>query len=396
MKNNYSIIPKVLASHPGTAAKLTLGFFRQAWSKSIDYNFSNGKARNLSLVTFKITPLCNLRCVMCGQRGETGTLKGAFARNEAAKIVPHEKYEALTLELQKKASVFYIWGGEPFMYPDFMDLAGFMAKKIPALAVNTNGTFLEENAERIVKDQWTAIFISLDSFQEENDAMRGKGSYNKVMAGIEAVNREKNRQKLKKPYLGIVSTISNLNYRSLDKLAYALKDKGLSWHIINLGTYTTAEYGKAQEKFMRDNFDVKSPYWQGFASRRNEGIDGDEFKAILSKVHEMDNGYPIITVPVIRPSKIGAYYADLNTLVRDRCTAPWFSVDINYDGGVHFCADYPDYYLGNIKDTSILEIFNNDRAVKFRKLLKSSPDGLFPGCRRCYQLMLCGRRIPGF
>ena len=396
MKNNYSIVPKVMASHPGTAAKLVQGFLRQAWSKTIDYNFGKGKAIYVPLVTFKITPLCNLRCVMCGQRGERGTLKGEYARAEAAKIVPVSRYLELTDELAERSSIFYIWGGEPFMYPDFMELAGYMAGRIPGMAVNTNGTFLEENAERIVKDKWTALFVSLDSFEEENDTMRGKGSYKKVMAGIEAVNREKKKRKVSKPYVGIVSTVSNVNFRSLDKLAFALKDKELSWHIINLGTYTTREYGEVQEKFMRDNFGVDSPYWRGFATERNTGIDGEEFNRILSRVHEMDNGYPIITVPVIRPSKIGAYYTDLNTLVRDRCTAPWFSADINYDGGVHFCADYPDYYLGNILDEPFMKIYNNERAVKFRNILKNSPDGLFPGCRRCYQLMLYGRRLPGF
>lgn len=395
MKNNYSIIPKVLSTEPRIAASLLKGQLQGEWGKRADYFFGGGRAKYLPLVTFKITPLCNLRCVMCGQRGETGTLKGEFARREAEKIVSIERYKALTDELEGISSIFYVWGGEPFMYPGFIDLAAYMAKKIPGFSVNTNGTFLLDYATRIVEDGWTGIFISLDSFEEENDEMRGKGSFRKVMAGIEAINREKKRLGKTKPHMGIVTTVSNLNYRSLDKLAEALRDRGLSWHIMNLGTYTTEEFGRAQEDFMKKNFDVESQYWKGFATNRNIGIDGAEFRKILERVHGMNNGYPIITVPVIRPAKIGEYYSNLSTLVRDRCSAPWFSVDINYDGGVHFCADYPDYYIGNIKDSKIMDIYNSDRAVKFRRLLKSSPNGLFPGCRRCYQLMLCGRRKPG-
>ncbi len=385
-----------MAAHPLTGARLIQGFFRQERARNIDYRFGKGVAKNLSLVTFKITPLCNLRCVMCGQRGETGTLKGDFARKEAEKLVPAERYRRLADELRGIASIYYVWGGEPFMYPGFMDLASYMCKKVPVFAVNTNGTHLEENAEMIVNDGWHGIFISLDSFEEENDAMRGKGSFRKVMAGIAAINREKERQKSSTPYMGIVTTVSNLNYRSLDKLAESLKNRKLSWHIINLGTYTTEEYGQAQEAFMKNNFDVESQYWRGFATGRNEGIDGKEFARILRRVHEIDNGYPIITVPVINPWKIGEYYSDLDVLVRDRCSAPWFSVDINYDGGVHFCADYPDYYIGNIMDEPIMDIYNSEKAQKFRRLLKESPRGVFPGCRRCYQLMLCGRRRAGF
>jgi hypothetical protein len=28
--------------------------------------------------------------------------------------------------------------------------------------------------------------------------------------------------------------------------------------------------------------------------------------------------------------------------------------------------------------------------------LKKAPDGNFPGCVRCYQNMLCGKRVKGF
>ena len=48
-----------------------------------------------------------------------------------------------------------------------------------------------------------------------------------------------------------------------------------------------------------------------------------------------------------------------------------------------------------LKD-DIFEIYNSQRAKNFRKALKESPDGIFPGCKRCYQVMLCGRRRKGF
>ena len=102
-----------------------------------------------------------------------------------------------------------------------------------------------------------------------------------------------------------------------------------------------------------------------------------------------------ITVPSIKPALIDVFHSQLETVVRDRCIAPWFSVNINYNGDVHFCADYPDYIAGNIKEQGIYEIYNNDRAKKFRTVLKNSPGGIFPACKRCYQLMLCGRNPGG-
>ncbi len=89
------------------------------------------------------------------------------------------------------------------------------------------------------------------------------------------------------------------------------------------------------------------------------------------------------------------YYGDLAMPVRTRCSVPWSQANIDYDGGVHFCA-YPDYKLGNIKEESFFDIYNGKRARRFRAALKKSPDGVFPGCVRCYQNMLCGKKVKGF
>lgn len=350
----------------------------------------------MPLVTIKLTPRCNLTCVMCGQRGVKGKLKGKFAIDEEKNILPKERYIELAKELKGTTNVVYLWGGEPLTYPGFMDLAEEMQKIVPIISVNTNGTKLEENAERIVRDQWTSIFVSLDSFEDINDNIRGKGSFRKVMAGLEALKREKEKQNSLLPNIAVVTVVNNMNYLYLDKLAKSLADKGLSWHYINLGTYMNDEIGKEHTKFMKDRLDIDAVYWDGFNTGFNEGIDGDKFQEILSRVHKIDNGYPIITVPVIRPSKIGTYYSDLLKIVRDKCPNPWFSVNIHYDGNVGFCADYPEYSIGNIKDKPLLELYNNERAVNFRKELRNSPRGLFPACKRCYQNMLFGHRVKGY
>ena len=396
MKTNYSVINKLFKTNPITAIQLASGFFSMEKAKRIDYNLYNGKSNELPLITFKITPLCNLRCIMCGQRGVSGTLKGEKAIQESKNIVPIERYKELTDEVCKKTKVFYIWGGEPFLYPNFMDLASYMAKKIPIFTVNTNGTLLKKHARRIVEDQWSGFFISLDGFQDINDKIRGEGSYQKVIEGIQEINKEKKLQRSIFPHVGIVTTVSNMNYLYLDKLVEATKDLGLSWHIINLGTYTTEEIGQKEEEIFSKEFGIEAYYWRGFNTSFNKGIDGEKFSEILERIHNMDIDHPVITEPVINPKKIGIYYSELEILVRDYCSAPWFSVDINYNGDVHFCADYPHFIIGNIMEDSLFNIYNSEKAIKFRNTLKKYKNGIFPACSRCYQLMLCGHRIKGY
>lgn len=396
MKTNFSLVPRLLKEDPVLAAKLAKSFAAQKKSMSVDHRFYSGRTHELSLVYFRLTPLCNLRCVMCGQRGEKGVLKGSFAAQEAKKIVDLDTYKRLVDEIKHKRPTVYLWGGEPFLYPQLFDLVDYMMAAGLPVSVNTNGTHLAKNAEEIVRRRWQGIFVSLDGFEETNDQIRGEGSYRRVVEGFEAIAREKKRQGAHLPHMGIVTTVNNLNYKDLYRLAEAARSFGLSWHIFNLGTYTNGAIVERQRAFMREKLDTEIGCLQAFDTGYNEGIDGHELFDILNGIHNMPVGYPIITVPALNPEKINTYYGDLEIPVRTHCSVPWSQANIDYDGGVHFCADYPDYKLGNIKEQGFFEIFNGERARRFRDVLKASPDGVFPGCVRCYQNMLCGRKVKGF
>jgi radical SAM protein with 4Fe4S-binding SPASM domain len=396
MKSNVSILPVVMRSTPRYVYPLAKAFLRKFMAEKIDYNDASGRSKRLALVTFRITPICNLACRMCGQRGVTGVLKGAYAREEAKKIVPIERYMALADELAAVDPILYIWGGEPFLYPGFMDLAAYMAKKCSAFTVNTNGTYLAENAERIVRDRWGGVYVSLDGVEEVNDPIRGKGTYRRVVEGFEALNREKERQGSKLPYLGLVTCVSNLNYMHLESLVQEARTFKLSWQVINFGTYSNRKVLENQRVFMQKTFGIQPKALEGYVNGYNEGIDGKAFEQILARVQKLNYGYPILCEPSLSAEKIDKYYNDLEAAPRDHCICPWVHSDIDYNGDVHFCVDFPEYVIGNIKEKSFFEIYNGERAVRFRKTLRADPDGIFPGCTRCYQLMLLGRKNRSF
>jgi len=358
-----------------------------------DYNYNHFK--NLMLVYFKLTPACNLRCVMCGQYGDKGIMKNCAAE-EIKKTLPLETWKKFIDEIAPQRPVTYIWGGEPFLSPDLFPLAKYMVEKGLYVSVNTNGTLMEKHAEQIVRDKWSTIFVSLDAFRDVNDEMRGKGAYDKVIAGFKAINREKEKQKSNYPLLGVVTVVTNKNYQDLQNLAEASKEYNLDIHIFNLGTYTNEKIVETQRRFMREKFDIDIDCLEAYNTGYNLGIDGAKLHDILLNIHKDNYGHPILTVPVLNPEKTHTYYADLEVPVRDNCIVPWCQTNVNYNGDVHFCADYPDYILGNIKEQPFKDIFNGDRANKFRKTIRECEGGMFPGCLRCYQNMLFGRKIRGF
>ncbi|MDR2729276.1 MAG: radical SAM protein [Treponema sp.] len=396
MKQNISMVPNLFKKEKRLSAKLGYGFFQVGKTRLLpkhDYNYNHFK--NLGLVYFKLTPACNLRCMMCGQYGDKGVMKDCAAE-ETKKVLPLETWKKFIDEIAPRRPVTYIWGGEPFLYPDLFPLAKYMVDKGLFVSVNTNGTLMEKHAEQIVRDKWSAIFVSLDAFRDVNDEMRGKGAYDKVIAGFRAINREKEKYKSNYPFLGIVTVVTNKNYLDLANLAEASREYKLDMHIFNLGTYTNDNIVAMQKKFMREKLDTDIDCLDSYNTGYNLGIDAGKLHEILQRIHTTDYGHPMLTVPVLNTEKTNTYYNDLETPVRNHCIVPWCQADVNYNGDVHFCADYPDYILGNITRQSFKDIYNGDRANKFRKTIRECEGGMFPGCLRCYQNMLFGKKIKGF
>ena len=80
---------------------------------------------------------CNLRCKTCGQWGETG-YNHEKADEEIREIVPYETYRRMVDEIAHLKPFYYIWGGEPYLYPDIIPLMEHMKKRggaVEALAL---------------------------------------------------------------------------------------------------------------------------------------------------------------------------------------------------------------------------------------------------------------------
>jgi radical SAM protein with 4Fe4S-binding SPASM domain len=390
------MIPLLLRKNYKLAARIASSLFRIGKSRYyLHKNYGYNHFKNLSLAYFKVTGACNLRCVMCGQYGDKGVMNGCAAE-ENKKILPLETWKKFVDEIAPQRPTTYVWGGEPFLYPDLLPLCKYMVDKGLYVCVNTNGTLIERHAEQIVRDKWGTILVSLDAFRDVNDELRGKGTYDKVIAGFKAIDREKKKQNAKYPMLGIVTVVTNKNYMDLAVLSEASREYNIDLHVYNLGTYTNDNIVATQKRFMKEKLGTDIDCLEAYNTGYNHGIDGKKLYEILKDIQEKDFGHTILTVPTLNPEKTHTYYAELETPVRNNCVVPWCQVNVNYNGDVHFCADYTDYILGNITQQSFREIYNGDRANLFRKTIHESEGGMFPGCLRCYQNMLFGKKIKGF
>jgi len=375
-----------LCSTPSIMARVLTGLFRKHIAVNLDYNFfKNGQSHNFSQISIKITHKCNLRCKMCGQWGETGynLNKPKEVINE---VVPLETYKKMVDDVSHIKPIIYIWGGEPFLYDDIMPLVAYMKEKKLLVSLVTNGMKLEPHAEEIVDTGWDVLMLSLDGPREIHDEISGvKGCFNKLQAGVNAVQKFRKEKNRTLPYIMVFITITKENAPLLPDIMQIGEEIGVDSMIIYYSWFTTQEIGKKHVAIMQEKLDCTPEAWKGYLF--NHDVDVEVLQESVKKIKSTKYSFPYMFLPDLSIDDIPVYYRDPSKMFGyNNCVAPWLTAEIMPNGDVAPCRDYPDYIVGNIREEGIVDIFNGERFRKFRKALRDC-GGLFPICARCCGLM---------
>lgn len=143
--------------------------------------------RYLETLWFQITgTLCNLRCSHC--------FISCAPDNHSLEILKTEEvFRYLEEAREIGVKEIYYTGGEPFIHKDFMEILERTLRDFPT-SVLTNGLLITEaRADQLKKITEQSPYslelrISLDDFDESrNDAVRGKGTFHKILAAYKRV-----------------------------------------------------------------------------------------------------------------------------------------------------------------------------------------------------------------
>ena len=351
----------------------------------LDYHFRDGYSAPFMQVDMKITNACNLRCKMCAQWGESGWHIGqpsSFARE----VVSLDIYKQMVDEIYGFGPWIYIWGGEPFLYPDFLPLVRYMKEKELVVSVVTNGTLLSRYAEDLVETGCDVLMLSIDGGRETHDNIRGiKGAFEKTLAGIRATQAAKMRRGCIKPYIVILATVSKDNAHKLDEVFEVSEEIQADGLVAYYAWFQTEQSCRRYELIMQEKLDTTAVSARGWIWSYDQ-IDIDSLVESVKRIKSKRWSFPYLFAPELRYEDIPHYYQEHGNLFGFRkCVAPWTTVEITPNGDVATCRDYPDYVVGNIGEDSILDIWNNERYRRFRAVLKE--ETLLPICSRCCQLM---------
>lgn len=350
-----------------------------------EYARGAGTVGCFSQIDMKICNACNLRCKMCAQWGENGWHIGqptSFLRD----VVPVDVYKRMVDEVAGRAPWIYIWGGEPFLYPDLLPLIRYMKEKGLIISVVTNGNFLARHAGELVETGQDILMLSIDGARETHDQIRGvKGAFDKTLDGIRAIREEKKRQRRLKPYVVILATVSKDNAHNLDEVFRVAEEIGADGLVAYYAWFQTEDSARGYETLMQEKLGITPLSQRGWLWSYDE-IDTGVLAATVKRIKSTAWKIPYLFAPELSYEDIPRYYAEHDNLFGyGHCVNPWTTIEILPNGDVSTCRDYPDYVVGNIREESILEIWNNDRYQKFRVLLKEEVH--LPICYRCCQLM---------
>jgi radical SAM protein with 4Fe4S-binding SPASM domain len=379
------VLSQLLTQQPQLVSQVIKSLYRKHFSVNYDYHFKNGKSAPPKQISLKITNKCNLRCKMCAQWGESGynfTRPGKVLNEE----VPFEVYKNLIDDVTPHKPIFYIWGGEPFLYKPIMDVLYYLKENNLTTTIVTNGIKLKENAAELVNMGLDGLLISLDGTEEVHNDIRGwEDCFQHLVSGLDEVNKHKKEKNSILPYLVFLITVSKDNADSLHEIFKVCQDLNADAVICYYSWFTNEEIGHAHTQLMEQRLDTTPTAWNGYLLSTDE-IDIKAVQENVEKIHSTNWDFQYLFLPDLEVEQIPEYFNNpAETFNYKQCVAPWLITEIMPNGDVVTCRDYSDYVTGNIAETSIMEIWNNEKYQKFRNVLKD--EKLLPICSRCCGLM---------
>ena len=355
----------------------------------------HGRGDAVQLVSLRITDMCNLRCHSCGQWGDNGYLLGSSLKELKQREVPVETYKRLVDQIVDAgwSPLWYIWGGEPMLYPGLIELLYYIKERGMPISLVTNATNVARRADDIL-DTCKILYLSVDGPNAEIHNTQRPGvsenydNFKDVKAALETISEEKKRRNRKFPYVVPLSCITQYNIDDVVDL-YGFTSQYADTQIFYLTWWIDSQSAKEHSVDFERRFGFKPQThfgWIGTWKDFDHGVILDKFEE-MENISRTQGRCPPMMMPKLKTrDDINRYYTNhSDAFGYNQCVSIFMTLEIDSNGDVSLCRDYHDYIIGNITTDAVTDIWNNEAAVKFRRSI--STEGIMPVCRRCCGLM---------
>lgn len=300
-------------------------------------------------VNIELTLACNMRCEHCGS-------SAGRPRPDELNV---QEFDTIFADLKRLGGYeVCLLGGEPFVRPDWFDLAQSADTHGLKLVFITNGFAVNKNLVKkcLGLDGLDRVGVSIDGATAKiHDSIRRRpGSFRKAWQAVKLF-RDAGVE------TGIITTVTKHNISELPKMAEMLIDQDITWQI----QMATPEGVRFDRGFM---LSPQEFYWVG---------------AFISRIR---NTIPVNRLPVAGSHDIGYHSRYLSNYSElpdwNGCAAGLYTLGIMSDGRVKGCLSmHDDFIEDNVRNRSLVEIWNDPEL--FARNRYFDPSQLAGTCKDC-------------
>jgi mycofactocin biosynthetic radical S-adenosylmethionine protein MftC len=296
-------------------------------------------------VTWEVSYTCNLSCIHC--LSDSG-------RKPRGELSTGQCIQVIDQMADMKVFQFNIGGGEPFMRPDFLDIMEYAHSRGIVTCISTNGTLIDEETARRLDKQLVYIQVSLDgATPASNDAIRGKGSYQKVIKALGHLSKRGIE-------VSINTVLTRHSFPELDALVELAADYGAK---LRVSRFRPAGRGKDT--------------WSKLNVTREQMVDFSNWLGAHLKVSTGDSFFSVST-------------EERRSLGLNMCGACKLTCCLSPQGEIFPCAflQEPEFLSGKLPEQSFAEIWETSPVfASFRQLEIKS-------CESCQRFDMCHGGCP--
>lgn len=346
-------------------------------------------------VGIQLTNRCNLRCKHCFEWNEKG-FHHQMSKERQNQDIDLAIIKRIFEETKSVKSNLYLWGGEPLSYKYLNELADMLVEDPRWTVFCTNGIEVQKNIDALIKmSPHMAMLISLEGFEVENDAIRGKGTFNKVIENIKYLLDLKKQGIFK----GEISVNCVISEQMLDKMydfMVYFEELGVNtvyfcfpWYISEGSAKKMDEYFKAEFNWLYELDENKKPSWHAYTYHLDPAIE-DHLIQTLKRINERIWKIRIRYQPALELDEVGGFIRDEGETAQHRkeCLAISNRMNVMADGKVTACKLFNEFTIGDLSRESVSTVWNSEDFKKIRSIINK---GLMPICSKCILLYLHGK-----
>jgi selenobiotic family peptide radical SAM maturase len=274
-----------------------------------------------------ITQACDLKCKHCYDRSD----RTAMPLDTALAIL--EDFHSFCRDMHVRGQVSFT-GGNPLLYPGFKDIYQETAAHGFGIAILGNPTPAREIEALAAIAKPVYFQISLEGLENHNDAIRGKGHFNRSLAFLDELRNLD-------IYTMVMLTLTRDNMNQVLPLAELLRDRADFFTFNRLSAV-----GEGAQLKMAEPLAFKSWLKDFVAAARENPILGLK-----------DN-----LINIIRQETGQKFFGGCTGY---GCGAAFNFVALLADGEVHACRKFPSP-IGNMRQDRLMDIYHSPGANAYR------------------------------